>query len=184
MSHYRLKQSIEDAIFDWLTAILPATTILWDKQDVQAPGDSTKEAAEEPLLSLNIISGPTKVGTASQRYDSTLDTFVYQFHKSFVLSINVYTYSDHLAMISQILNGTEMPKFLSILKTADVSIWTTTGPRDLSELLNTGHRFRANVDITFAYSEETQDDPDRIETTVVTATINNREVENTIEGGS
>ena len=184
MSHYRLKQELEDAIFDWLTAILPVgVVVLWDKQSVQGPEDATKEAAPEPLVSLNILAGPDKVGTAGQRFDEDAGAFVYTFHKKFTLSINIYAYQDHLLLMSKILNAMEMPKFSAILRAAGLSAWTASDPRDLSELLNTGYRFRVNTDIVFAYSEEEVDGSDSVGSVVVTGVVNGREVQNTIEGG-
>lgn len=152
----RLNQAKQTAIIAWIETALSITAI-WDKQNALRPA--------LPFISLNIITGPQSDGTSERTYKET-DVYTYIFRKIFTLSVQSHSQTNHVALLSTLLNAIILPTQRETLRTAGLSIYNDTdiSITDVSELIDTGFEKRAAMDITFAFAEEIDDSPGEINT--------------------
>ena len=83
--------------------------------------------------------------------------------------------------MSLISNATELDSKLSILKKEGLSVWTVSTINDLSELVETQFRFRANIDIIMSYGEEIEDDVGQIDEVKMTGQVGDQVINIDIE---
>lgn len=164
----RINEDLENALYDFLASICSKFTVIWDKQDSQGSQKGIKP--EGPYLTMNIISGPSKIGGSSETYKE-LDTFTYSHTFTFTLSIQSFAQNGHLEVLQDILSGTVLPTKLAILRKVGLAIWILGDPVDISSLRNTGHEMRGSLDIDFAYSVEIDDQPGEIQTVDIDGTL-------------
>jgi hypothetical protein len=152
----RLNQAKQTAIIEWIQTALFITTI-WDKQNAFRPA--------LPYISVNIITGPQQDGTPEAKYKTT-DVFTYIFRKIFTLSIQAHSQSNHLALLSTLINSMKLPTQRATLRAAGLSIYNDNdiSPTDISELIDTGFEKRASIDVIMAFAEEVDDSPGEIQT--------------------
>ena len=172
----RLDSAKQLAIISWIETALSITAI-WNDQNALRPA--------LPFVSVNIISGPTPDGTYQVNYKE-LDTYTYLFRKLFTLSIQAFSTTNHLALLSILTNSINLPTHRSTLRAAGLAVYNETDivPVNISELLETGMEKRGSIDVNMAYSEEVDDIPGEIQTTKI-AGISGTKFENvdlTIEG--
>lgn len=152
----RLDATKQKAIKLWIQSALSITAI-WDKQNAIRPA--------LPYISVNIITGPQLDGTPERTYKE-LDVYTYIFRKIFTLSVQVHSQTNHIALLSTLLNSIILPTQRATLRAAGLSIYNDTdiSITDVSELIDTGFEKRASMDITFAFAEEIDDSPGEIQT--------------------
>ncbi len=155
----RLDQAKQSAIISWIETALSLEAV-WDKQNLPSPA--------LPYVSCNIIAGPQLDGTPQRNYKTT-DTFTHLFRKIFTLSVQAHAITNHLALLSTLINSMVLPTHRATLKDAGLAIYNDTdiSPVDISELLDTGFEKRGSIDVTMAYAEEVDDVTGEINTTGV-----------------
>ena len=144
-----ISTDFEDAIYDF---VVSATGIgaIWLYPDAARP--------PLPYLSLNISSGPSKVGEITERRVSE-DVYKYIQTWRMTLTVNSYALDQHMALLGKIVTSTSLPGKISILRAAGLAVWgPQPGAIDITELLNTMHEPRGAVDLFLSYGEETTDD--------------------------
>jgi hypothetical protein len=155
-NQYRFNETIEDALWQFVQNTSGITTI-WDKQDVY--GVNKAKRPVPPFVTLNIISGPIPIGYADFIYKSG-DKYTMRIRKKFTLSVNVYTLNNHMGISTSIWTALQDENVLIGLRTHGLSyLPTKEGVRDISQLLETGHELRANIDLVFSYCEVTEVEP-------------------------
>lgn len=155
-NQYRFSEAIEDALWKFVSDTTGKTTI-WDKQDVY--GVNKAKRPTPPFVTLNIISGPTPVGYADFIYKSG-DKYTERIRKKFTLSVNVYALNNHMGIATSIWTALQDENVLLGLRRSGISYWPNNdGVRDISQLLETGHELRANIDLVFSYCEVTEVEP-------------------------
>lgn len=152
MANYRLDETMELAIYNWITAA-SGINFIWDKQDISGSGDAIRP--DFPYGTLDILNIGND-GEAAQKYKE-LDTYTYQFKKIFTLSIDVFTKNAHFEIMSNILDSLELASFLVTLQNAGIAVWGNSDPLDLSALEDTAHVLRAHTDIFMAYGKDKDD---------------------------
>ena len=152
----RLNQAKQTAIIAWIETAL-SITAFWDKQNALRPS--------LPYISVNIITGPKRDGTPERTYKE-LDTYTYIFRKIITLSIQSHSQSNHLALLSTIIDSMTLPTQRATLRAAGLSIYNDDDidPTDISELIDTGFEKRGSIDVTMAYADEIDDSPGEIQT--------------------
>ena len=85
----RLNPAKQLAIISWIETALSITAI-WSAQNATRP--------VLPYVSVNIISGPQLDGTPQKTYKE-LDTYTYIFRKVFTLSVQVFSHTNHPALL-------------------------------------------------------------------------------------
>ncbi len=152
----RLDVTKQTAIIAWIETAL-AISAIWDKQNALRPS--------LPYVSVNIIAGPQFDGTPEKKYKE-LDTYSYIFRKIFTLSIQSHSQTNHLALLSTLINSMMLATQRATLRAAGLSIYNDTdiSPNDVSELIDTGFEKRAAIDVTMAFAEEIDDVPREIQT--------------------
>lgn len=152
----RLNQAKQTAIISWIETALSITAI-WDKQNALRP--------DFPYISVNIIAGPQLDGTPEPKYKST-NIYTYIFRKIFTMSIQIHAVTNHLALLSTLINSIILPTHRATLRAAGLAIYNDTdiSITDISELLNTGFEKRGAIDVTMAYAEEIDDTVGEIQT--------------------
>lgn len=183
MGHYRLDQTKEDAIFDFVvtaTSIAtPDVKVIWDKQDIAGSRKAVKPAL--PYITMNISSGPNLIHTPEITYKE-LDTFTQPFRYAMTLTINVFSNDNWLGLAQEILEGLDLETKKSILRLAGVAqAGLASDVVDISELLDTKHEGRASFDIPLGFTREVDDVIGEIQKVEVTSTIGTLETTNTIQ---
>lgn len=149
-NNYRFNETIEDALLTFIATTTGITTI-WDKQDVK--GVTRAVRPNPPFATLNISSGPTPIGYSDFIY-KTADIYTQKTRKKFTLSVNIYALNNHLGIATDIWTKLQDEVALMGLRRSGISyLPKTDGPIDLSKLLETGHEFRAIIDLVFSYCE-------------------------------
>jgi len=147
--------TLEDAIYDFIASASGLTPI-WAYPDTDRP--------PLPYITMNISSGPSKVGEVTERRVSE-DVFKYHQVWRFTLSINVYSLTNHMECLTKIITATSLPSKIEILRLAGLAVWGPPGPTtDITELLNTSFEPRGHVDLFMSYGEETNDTVGEIHT--------------------
>lgn len=162
MSRYRLYEEAENAIVNWIKAVLPRklNAVFWDMQDVVESTHSKQPRLPYVVLSLG---APERVGYGDKVYTSQ-DVYTYTFRKKCNLTINVFAKDKHLEMIESLINSLDLDSKRSILRKAGVAVWTNEPPVDISELVTTKHEYRAAVDLTVSYGKEHEETVGEINT--------------------
>jgi hypothetical protein len=173
----RLNTTLEKTIYDWVVSAVSSKvgiTVIWDKQSTQGEGQGVQPS--EPFITLNIISGPNKAGTPEQVDKPGVDdTVIRIFRKTITLSIQVFAFADYLEILSLVVNATELESQLSILRAEGLVIWGVSDITDLSELIESKYRFRANIDIIMSYGEEIDDVTGEIRTVEMSGQIGSQD---------
>lgn len=161
----RLNKDKEDAIYNWVVSAvqsIPDITVIWDKQSTQGTGQGVQP--DEPFMTLNIISGPNKIGSPEQVDKPNSPGIVIRvFRYTLTVSVQVFAFEDYLQIMSLVSNATELDSKLSILRLQGLTVWDASNINDLSELIESRFRFRANIDITMSYGEEIEDEVGQID---------------------
>ena len=191
MSQIRIEKAFEDAIYDYMTAVLDSNfgvgvvPVIWDKQITDSKNNQSPPRPPVPFLTLNISTPPFKEGDSEIKYKE-LDTFTLPMRKAFTVTASIYAgaeipggfgYYDVMVVIT---DGLELESFKSILRKAGLAIRDNSDPIDLSFLLETVFEFRASVDIFLAYSKPVDDITGQIDKVGMTGTIGDFEVNQTI----
>jgi len=145
----RLNSTKQIAIQGWIETTLGISAI-WTDQNSLRPA--------LPYISINIIAGPQLDGTPQRTYKTT-NIFTYLYRKVFTLSIQSFSNTNHLALLSDLINSITLPSKAGILKAAGLAVYNNTSisPTNISELINTGIEKRGSIDVTMAYAEEVDD---------------------------
>lgn len=161
----RVKETVENAIVAFVNSAVSdytSITVFWDKQD--ATGNvNVPTLPDYPFVTLNISSGPSKIGRSANIKYKSGDTFTYLFRRQITVTVNVYAQSDHLAIIDAIIKAVVLPDKNVILRDAGVAVQDHSDPVDISALLESHHEFRSTVDLFIAYHDEVDSTPGRIE---------------------
>ena len=146
MGQYRLDETKEEAIFDFIVAAsgFDEGQVIWDKQDVAGSRKAVKPALD--YITMNISAGPSSQGTPELNYKE-LDTFEMPFRRNFTLTVNVISNLGWLSDAQKIADSKDLESKRSILRLAEISILDTGDVLDISELLDTKHEGRATVDL-------------------------------------
>lgn len=156
-SAYRLDKDKEDAIHNWVKTALgfEGNKVIWDRSNIRRP--------ERPYATLNISSGPRKVGRASEERYKSLDTYYYPIREVFTLTVGIYGGNGYLKQLKNVVNSLQKPTIQTILRQAGLANWGSEDPIDLSSLLDTKFEDRASVDFLLAYGESIEDTPGEIQ---------------------
>lgn len=157
---YRFDRDIELAIYDWVSKESGITTI-WDKPDQPRP--------KLPYITLNIISGPNKIGTDEIKYEE--NKFKINGRRFFTLSIQAFG-ERALETMSNLQSSIEKPTVREKLRSAGLAIWNEPNVLDLTTLLETDFEQRSSMDVMFGITRQIIDEElTYIETTDVAATF-------------
>ena len=145
----RLDSAKQAAIRSWIITALGINAI-WTGQNELRP--------ILPYASINIIAGPVPDGTPQKKYKTT-NTFTYLFRSMITLSVQVFSNTNHLALLRKLINSLTLPSHRQLLRAAGLSVYndTSISPIDISALINTGIEKRGSIDITMAYADEVDD---------------------------
>lgn len=191
MSQIRIEKSFEDAIYDYMAAVLDATfgadvvPVIWNMQIADSNNNRKPKRPPVPFVVLNISTPPFKEGDSEIKYKE-LDTYTLPMRKAFTVTASVYAPAEiqggfgYFDVMTAITDGLELESFKSILRKAGLAIRDNTAPIDLSSLLETVFEFRASVDIFLAYSKPVDDVTGQIDKVEMTGTIGDFEVNQTI----
>lgn len=146
MGQYRLSETTEKAIFDFVVAAsgFDSDRVIWDKQSVVAPRKGIKPSLG--YITLNISGGPSSQGTPELSYKE-LDTYEKPFRRAFTVTINVISNLAWLSDAQKISDSIHLDGKRSILTAAGVSVLDSGPVLDISELLDTKFEGRATVDL-------------------------------------
>ena len=147
MGQYRLDETKEKAIFDFIVAasgLAGAGQVIWDKQDVAGPRKAVKPSLD--YITMNISAGPSSLGVPELVYKE-LDTYERPFRRAFTLTVNVYSNLGWISLASKIADSKDLDSKRAILRLAGISILNHGDILDISELLDTKHEGRATVDL-------------------------------------
>jgi len=146
MGQYRLSETTEKAIFDFILAAsgFDNGQIIWDKQSVAGSRKAVKPTLG--YITLNISAGPSSQGTPELKYKE-LDTYEKPFRRAFTLTVNVISNLGWLSDAQKIADSIYLDGKRAILTAAGVSVLDTGPVLDISELLDTKYEGRATVDL-------------------------------------
>lgn len=167
----RLPIAIEDAIVAFAEAVQPDATVIWANPDGPRPA--------LPFIVLDVVSGPTGIGAAEERYKSE-DTYTYGFRKRGTLNVQVHA-DDALVRAGAIESALELPSRQGTLQAAGIAVWGSDGPRDITQLMDTAFEPRASLDLFLSWPEPADDAPGEIRTVHATGTIDSLTVDQTID---
>lgn len=171
----RINKTLERGLTDFLESVCSKFTVAWNMQDSQGSQKGIKPPL--PYLTMNIISGPSKVGRATEVAavdddgDPIVDTFTYKQTFMFTLSIQSFAQKGHLSVLQDIQSAEDLPTKMAILQNVGLAIWVMGEPIDISALRNTGHEMRGSLDIDFAFAIELNDQPGEIQTVDIDGTL-------------
>lgn len=163
----------QDAIYDFAVAA-SGIDVIWDKPGAPRPA--------VPYVTLNVSSGPRKVGSPEVRYGGVQDTFTYPMRKEITLTINSYADSGWLATLGDFIDALELPSKQELLRNAGLAIIRSENPIDISELLNDQYEGRGSVDIILGYCDNINDVSGEVESVEIDQTIGTFESNQTIGG--
>lgn len=191
MSQIRIEKAFEDAIYDYMAAVLDSSfgadvvPVIWDKQIADSKNNQSPKRPPVPYLTLNISTPPFKEGNSEIIYKE-LDTYTLPMRKAFTVTASVYAGAEipggfgYYDVMVAIMDGLELESFKSILRKAGLAIRGNENPIDLSALQETVYEFRSSVDIFLAYSKPVDDITGQIDKVEVEGTIGDFEVSQTI----
>jgi hypothetical protein len=163
----------QNAIYEFALAA-SGITVIWDKPGAPRPA--------VPYVTLNVSSGPRKVGTPEVKYGDVQDTFTYPMRKEITLTINSYADSGWLATLGKIIDSLDLPTKQQILRDAGLAIINSEDPVDISALLNDQYEGRGSVDIMLGYCDSIEDVSGEVESVNFDQTIGTFESNQTIGG--
>lgn len=147
---YRLDQTKEDAIYDFIKAIVGSSvSVIWEEQGEDRPS--------KPYVSLCIISGPTKIGNRAEMTYKETDTYTRYFQKKFTLSISVFANNNDSYIINNIQNSLYLEDKLNILRSGGISVWNQIGPSNISRVIDDDWEYRSHLDAIMSYGENIDD---------------------------
>jgi hypothetical protein len=130
-----------------------APTVIF--QNEKGFGD-TFDRPDLPYATINILDAESLECEPDEEYNTATETFTYDEKKTFLASVNAYAEQGAMQIIGKICRAIRMPEGREMLVNSGL-FWRETGKiQDLTELLDTGHEKRAQVDIVFAYAEESK----------------------------
>lgn len=191
MSQIRIEKAFEDAIYDYMAAVLDASfgadviPVIWDKQIADSNNNQSPKRPDLPYVTLNISTPPFKEGDSEIKYKE-IDTYTLPMRKAFTVTASVYAGAEipggfgYFDVMTAITDGLELESFKSILRKAGLAIRGSENPVELSALLETVFEFRASVDIFLAYAKPVDDIAGQIDSVEVTGTVGDFEVNQTI----
>lgn len=131
---------IKTALYVWVSEQTSITTI-WANQNKPQP--------DAPYVTLNIISGPTKLGMDDDMvWDSTASEFILAGQRQFTLSIQAYG-NDSISAMSDLLSSIDIPSIHTDLSNAKLAIANTPSILDLTAMLETTFEDRRGMDVQF-----------------------------------
>jgi hypothetical protein len=130
--------TLRDDLNDWIVSIT-SSTVIWGRQtDAQPPPQ---------YITLNIISGPVKLGSEDElRFNSSNDKFSTAGLRQFTLSIQSYG-ATAIQDMSDIMGSLDDPNVFEDLRSKGMSIVNTPSILDLSQILETVYEGRASMDL-------------------------------------
>ncbi len=158
MSVYRLDESKEFALYNWVSSKLGITAI-WDKPNAPRPA--------LPYATLNISGGPRKEGNPEEIYKG-IDTFTYPMRRAITLTMQVFSESGHLVFADSLISSLSLPTVQDSLRSAGFAVRGSSDVMDISRLLDTKFEMRAAVDIFLAYETDVDDMPGEIQHVTIT----------------
>jgi hypothetical protein len=167
----RLPIAIEDALTAFVQSVQTDATVIWAKPEGPRP--------KRPFIVLDIISGPTRIGNAEQRYKDE-DTFVYGIRKKGTLNVRIYA-ANALVRSGIIDDALQLPSRLETLLAAGIAVWGSDGPHDITELLDTAFEPRAGLDIFLSWPVPAEDTPGEIHSVRVIGSADDITVDKTID---
>lgn len=191
MSQIRIEKTFEDAIYDYMAAVLDASfganvvPVIWDKQIADSENNPNPKRPPLPYVTLNISTPPFKEGDSEIKYKE-LDTYTLPMRKAFTVTASVYAKAEipggfgYYDVMVAITDGLELESFKSILRKAGLAIRGSENPIDLTALLETVFEFRSSVDIFLAYAKPVDDITGQIDKVGMTGEIGDFEVSQTI----
>jgi len=152
---YRLDQTKEDAIYDFVVASLGIdVAVIWDKPNAKRP--------DLPYVTLNISGGPIAIDDRPSMQYKTLDTWTYGFKKRITLSINFFGYELHQYYLERISQCLYIDDKVELLNVDGLACWGFDGPRDLSSIVDTEFEFRGQLDVFLSYGDTIDSSPGEI----------------------
>lgn len=167
----RLPIVIEDALIAWAQAVHSDAKPLWADQDGRRPAP--------PFMMLDVIAGPMPIGAAEERYKQA-DTYTYGIRMQATLNVQV-TADNALVRAAALVAALEMPSYMLILQTAGIATHGAQALRDITSILDTGHQWRATVDIIISWPQPVDDTPGEIRKVHITGDIDEQSVDTTID---
>ncbi|HUU40704.1 MAG TPA: hypothetical protein VMW42_07180 [Desulfatiglandales bacterium] len=150
MGAYRLDETKELALYNWVSTTLGITTI-WDK-----PNNKASDRPALPYATLNFLGGSRSEGPSEEIYKSD-DTFTYPIRKVLTFSVQIFAENGYLEYADDLINSLSLPTIQDSLRVSGFAIRGHSDPLDISRLLDTKFEMRVAVDIFLAYEKDVDD---------------------------
>lgn len=176
MTYTGLSTVQEDAIYDWVAAIVGTEcNIIWGYPD------ENKLNKTIPLCVLSVISRPNQESAPALKYKS-LDTFSHIFDSVFTLSVKFFSNDDH--DYKQDLSKSQyFDTVKEAFKVAGMTIRKNLGEYNTIIALNAHFEMRVGIDFQFAMCEAVDEEIKEMQTVVIESTFtteDDRDIESDI----
>jgi len=157
-SAFRLSSEKEDAVWDWvhqaLGDVLDDENIIWEKQNEYRP--------QPPYISLNIVSGPVKLGGQAELRHKTGDKFTVNAMKQVTISVTAYGGND-LNLIERVQDSLGTVTAKALLRVAGLAVVSEEPIVSASAEIEGGFEERASMDVILSYASSIEDEAGIIE---------------------
>ena len=134
----------EDAIYDWISAVLPEVTVYWAYPDEIVP--------TKPCCVLSTLAKPRPEHGPDRKYKE-IDTFTNLFHEVFTLSVKVFS-NDSNTHVNDVVKSQFLQMHIENLAIAGLVCRYETGMFNGFSALQAKYQFREGVDFIMAFTSE------------------------------